>query len=134
MKEITGRIFRLDHEVDTVVSLPDKIKAEILICPGHFSCGRAAEQMIQKLKAAGVRAVVAPGFDRSFYRQAINQGLAAVIADIPGDADSIRIDLDQGRIFHSGGETTCAPYPPFMQTIIETGDLIAAAKKELGKK
>ena len=163
MKEITGKLFKLGDDVDTAQILPEqyhtvtdaaelakhvlegydsgfpaKIKrGRALVAGSHFGCGPAPTQAALALKAAGISCIVAKSFGRAFFRHAINHGLLLVAADIVdkvNDGDDIAINLEQGTITHPGGETSFAPYPEFVRKIIQTGDLIAAVKKELGKK
>jgi 3-isopropylmalate dehydratase small subunit len=163
MKEITGKLFKLGDDVDTAQILPEqyhtatdatelakhvlegydsgfpaKIKrGRALVAGSHFGCGPAPTQAALALKAAGVSCIVAKSFGRAFFRHAINHGLLLVAADIVdkvNDGDDIAINLEQGIITHPTGEASFAPYPEFVCRIIQTGDLIAAVKKELGKK
>ena len=84
-------------------SFPTEAKAGDLIFAGaNFGCGSSREQPVLGLKAVGIKAVIAKGFARIFYRAAVNQGMVliecadAVKAYKPGCV--ISIDIDQGRI------------------------------------
>jgi len=56
-----------------------EVQAGDLIFAGkNFGCGSSREQPVVGLKAVGVRAIVAKGFARIFYRAAINQGLLLI--------------------------------------------------------
>jgi len=163
MKVITGKLFKLGDNVDTAQILPEqyqtvtdaakltkhvlegydsgfpaKIKrGRALVAGSHFGCGPAPTPAALALKAAGISCIVAKSFGRAFFRHAINHGLLLVAADIVdkvNDGDDIAVNVEQGIITHPGGETSFAPYPEFVRRIIQTGDLIAAVKKELGKK
>ncbi len=163
MKQITGKLLKLGDNVNTAQILPEqyhsvtdtselakhvlegydsgfpaKIKrGRALVAGSHFGCGPAPTPAALALKAAGISCIVAKSFGRAFFRHAINHGLLLVAADIVdkvNDGDDIAINPEQGIITHPTGEASFAPYPEFVRRIIQTGDLIAAVKKELGKK
>jgi len=50
----------------------------VLRC-SNFGCGSSREQAVTCLKYKGVGALVAASFARIFYRNAINQGVPAII-------------------------------------------------------
>lgn len=163
MKQTTGKLLKLGDNVNTAQILPEqyhsiadtselarhvlegydsglraKIKrGKVLVAGSHFGCGPAPTPAALALKAAGVSCIVAKSFGRAFFRHAINHGLLLVAVDIVekvSDGDDIAVNLEHGKITYPSGEANFAPYPEFVLRIIQTGDLIAAVKKELGKK
>ena len=110
-----------------------RVKAgDIIVAGQNFGCGSSREHAPIAIKASGVSLVIAKSFARIFYRNAINIGLAIVecpeaAAEI-GEGDEVEADLDNGIIRDL---TTCkeyktAPFPEFVQKIIENGGLIAS--------
>ena len=101
-------------------------KGSIIVAGNNFGCGSSREHAPLSLKYAGIACVVAVSFARIFFRNAINIGLPIVESrEISGktkEGDTLTIDLDAGRAVSGGGEEIAiAPFPPFMQKIVEEG-------------
>ena len=75
-------------------------KGDIVVAGRNFGINSSREQAVRVLHLLGVAAVVAPAFGRQFFRNAINNGLPLVEADIAGieDGDLVEIDLAAGRL------------------------------------
>jgi len=102
---------------------------QLLVAGDNFGCGSSREHAPIALKAAGISCVVAGSFARIFFRNAINTGLP--IVECPGisgairEGDEVEVDLDKGLLTLPGGATRpIAPFPPFMQRIIQEGGWI----------
>ncbi len=94
----------------------------------NFGCGSSREQAVTCLKYKGVRALVACSFARIFYRNAINQGLAAIVCPSAVEAaqagDPVEVDLAAGVVRLPTGEFPFPPFPPHLRAIIEAGGLV----------
>jgi 3-isopropylmalate/(R)-2-methylmalate dehydratase small subunit len=85
------------------------------------------------MKMAGIRAVLAKGFARIFFRNSINIGLPAIICDTDRfeEGDELELDLDKGIIKNLTQNTTLTfnPLPPVMQRILADGGLVNHIQK-----
>ena len=105
-------------------------QGDIITAGWNFGCGSSREHAPIAIKASGISLVIAKSFARIFYRNAINIGLAIVecpeAADALSEGDRVEADLDNGiiRDLTTGQEFRTAPFPEFVQNIIENGGLI----------
>ena len=113
-----------------------KVQAGDIVFAGkNFGCGSSREQPALGLKAVGVKAIVAKGFSRIFYRASTNQGLLliecpeAVDAYQPGDA--VEVHAAEGRITVAGKDYPFPKLPPEMMAIMEAGGLLEYTRKKL---
>lgn len=116
----------------------DALGPETIVVAGdNFGCGSAMEIAVTVLQAAGVRAVVARSFSRTFRRNAINNGLllcSAKLDEVARD-DPLRIHLDDGRLIYtlgSGSEITGDPVPEFMIRMLRAGGLVSFLRENAG--
>ena len=87
------------------------------------------------IRGAGIACIIAASFARIFYRNAINIGLP--ILECPEAAaaiqagDTVEVDFATGEIRDQtlGRRWQAQPFPPFIQSIIEAGGLIAAVRE-----
>jgi len=107
---------------------------DVVIGGSNFGCGSSREQAVTCLKYKGVAALVAGSFARIFYRNAINQGLPAIVcpeavaAAQPGDP--IQVDLVNGLIHLPAGTFTFPAFPPNVRAILDAGGLIEYVKAQ----
>lgn len=113
-----------------------KGKDVVLVVGRNFGCGSSREQAVTALKHSGVKAILAESFARIYFRNAINEGIAAI--EIPGvtekidDNDEVVIELDKGIVknLSKGTEIKFHPLPDFMLDIIKSGGLIEYVRKK----
>ncbi|WP_368490656.1 3-isopropylmalate dehydratase small subunit [Clostridium sp. BJN0013] len=115
-------------------------KGDIIIAGKNFGCGSSREHAPIAIKAAGISCVIAETFARIFFRNSINIGLPIMecreaARDIE-ENDEISIDVNSGVITNITKNKTykAAPFPEFMQKIIESQGLINYIKKEVENK
>ena len=103
---------------------------DIVVGGKNFGCGSSREHAPQVLQTSGVGCVIAESFARIFYRNALNIGLPIVEAPDAAqeikDGDRVKVDFDAGVITDetTGKTYEAAPFPPFLQKMIEVGGLV----------
>ncbi|HCC35411.1 MAG TPA: 3-isopropylmalate dehydratase small subunit [Ruminococcaceae bacterium] len=110
-----------------------KVKpGDMIVADKNFGCGSSREHAPIAIKASGISCVIAAGFARIFYRNAINIGLPILecpeaAADIK-NGDELYVDFDSGIIENktSGKKYKAEPFPPFIKEIIARGGLLAS--------
>jgi len=108
---------------------------DILVAGRNFGCGSAREQASTAIKGLGIKAVVAASFARTFYRNAINDGLPIVecpaLYDAVTEGDVIQIDLAKGVISHAGNSHAFPKMPDSVGKILKLGGLANYLKSTL---
>jgi 3-isopropylmalate/(R)-2-methylmalate dehydratase small subunit len=117
-------------------AFPAKLRTfDILVAGRNFGCGSAREQAATAIQGLGIKAVVACSFARTFYRNAINDGLPIVecpqVYHAVEEGDDIRIDLAGGTIDHNGNAYGFPVMPESVRKILELGGLAEYLKSQL---
>ena len=107
---------------------------DIIVGGANFGCGSSREHAPLAIKASGVKCVIAASFARIFFRNAINIGFP--IMECPEAAanikpgDQVSVDFKTGKITDetTGKTFQAAPFPEFIQGIIENGGLMNSLK------
>jgi len=102
---------------------------DLLVAGRNFGCGSAMEVAVTALLGAGIAAVLARGFSRTYYRNAINNGLLPIICDTShiraGDRLSIGIGPEMTVHNETNGDMLLPePLPPIMLDILAAGGLV----------
>ena len=103
---------------------------DLLVADEAFGCGSAMEVAVTVVLAAGIKAVVAKSFSRTYYRNAINNGLLPVECDTSGigEGDELTLHVDGSCVTvanaTTGVEVQARPLPPFVLGILEAGGLV----------
>lgn len=162
MKLIQGRAWRYGDNVNTDVIFPGKYTytlterddiakraledldptfaanarpGDVIVAGRNWGCGSSREQAATCLVYNGVGAVVAASFSRIFYRNALNNGLLAIVcpeavaAIQPGE--QVTVDVDRLVVGCAAGEFSFPPLSPSIMGMVEAGGLVAYVKRKL---
>lgn len=110
---------------------------DVVVAGDNFGCGSSREVAPLGIKLAGVGAVIAKGYARIFFRNAINIGLP--IFESPEAAAGIqegdRVEVDPAtgviRNMTRGMTWKARELPPFARQIGEAGGLMSYVKRKL---
>lgn len=161
--EIRGRAWKYGDNVNTDVLFPGKYtytatgraeiashaledldptfvggvrRGDIVVGGRNFGCGSSREQAATCLVYSGVGAVVAESFARIFYRNAINNGLLAIVCPQAARAitaqEMVRVDLALRVIECAGGRFGFPALSATVQEILAAGGLVAQVRRRLG--
>ena len=110
-------------------------KGDVMVAGWNFGCGSSREHAPLVIKTCGTGCVIAKSFARIFYRNAINIGFP--IMECPEAAedidagDTVSVNFSTGVITNEtkGKTYQSAPFPAFVDGIIEAGGLMNSLKK-----
>lgn len=181
-----GRVFRYGDHVNTDVIFPGRYTytksrpeevaphaledldptfaervspGDVIVAGWNWGCGSSREQAAVCLRYSGVGAVVARSFGRIFYRNALNNGLLAIVCPEAVDAleegAQVEVDLEASTIRCLGdtesasaaslhgnagilpasglgaGALRFAPFSPAVRSMIAAGGLIEQTRRRL---
>jgi len=106
---------------------------DLIVAGKNFGCGSAMEVAVTVVLGAGIRAVLARSFSRTYYRNAINNGLLPIICDTNRihEGDHLTISYEQHQTDmtvwnHTTDERiTAEPLPQIMLDIFDAGGLVS---------
>lgn len=109
-------------------------RGDIIVAGANFGCGSSREHAPLAIKSSGIKCVIAKSYARIFYRNAINIGLP--ILECPEAAekihpgDMVSVDFSTGQIEDKTQGLTweSAPFPEFIDGIIQSGGLLNSLK------
>jgi 3-isopropylmalate/(R)-2-methylmalate dehydratase small subunit len=99
---------------------------DLIVAGKNFGCGSAMEVAVTALAGAGIRAVLARSFSRTYYRNAVNNGVLPVVCDTRVIREGDRVEVAGGMVRNqtTGSSVAAEPLPPVMLEIIEAGGLV----------
>ncbi|MEW6340726.1 MAG: alpha-IPM isomerase [Paraburkholderia sp.] len=101
----------------------------IVVAGRNFGCGSAMEVAVTAIAGAGIRIVIAESFARTWFRNAVNNGLYPIECDTRGipEGAALRIDLGEQITVHCDGiemPLRAAPIASEMLAILDAGGLV----------
>jgi 3-isopropylmalate/(R)-2-methylmalate dehydratase small subunit len=111
---------------------------DVLVAGRNFGCGSAMEVAATVILAAGIPAVLATSFARTFYRNAINNGLLPIECDTSSIVEGDRLSIVFGgeRLEVSNPRTAETRFgralPPIMLEILDAGGLVPYIRRHGG--
>jgi len=124
------------HVLETVnPDFPKKVQpGDILVAGRNFGCSSGRAIAPKALKAAGISAIVAELFARTFFRNGYEIGLP--LLEVPGihelveTGNRLRVDIVHGTVENltSGKPLTGNPPPEFLLEMLRAGGLIPFLK------
>ncbi len=107
------------------------VDGDVLVAGRNFGCGSAMEVAVSVVLGAGIGAVIAKSFSRTYWRNAVNNGLLLVTADTSGivEAEPLRLDLTGAQAELQVGRepmrrVRCDPVSDFVLGMRDAGGLI----------
>ena len=106
-------------------------EGDILVAGKNFGCGSAMEVAVTVVLASGIKCVLAKSFSRSYFRNAINNGLLPLTCDTDSVSENDRFQIsNKGAIITIVNETQGHEIPgpelsPMVMTILQAGGLPA---------
>lgn len=101
---------------------------DVIVAGRNWGNGSSREQAVTCLTAAGIRAVIAASFARIYYRNAINNGLLAIvcpeIVDQVAKGEIVEIDLEANVLYRKDQAFDYLPLPAQVRAIVEAGGII----------
>jgi len=94
---------------------------DVIVAGKNFGCGSAMEVAVTAVVGAGIPAVIARSFSRTYFRNAINNGLMVIECDTSGIREGDFIDLDAMK--------ARAKLPEIMREILDAGGLVSYMRK-----
>jgi 3-isopropylmalate/(R)-2-methylmalate dehydratase small subunit len=122
----------LFEEIDPQFAASVK-SGDLVVAGKNFGCGSAMEVAVTAVLGAGIRAVIAQSFSRTYFRNAINNGLLPVVCDTgrirEGDRLVIRAGEEKGSGMTvanvtTGEDISSAALPKIMLDIFAAGGLV----------
>jgi 3-isopropylmalate/(R)-2-methylmalate dehydratase small subunit len=107
---------------------------DLLVAGSNFGCGSAMEVAATVILAAGIKAVVARSFSRTFFRNAVNNGLLPIECDTSqiAEGDRLTVTVDGNRVTVDVGgraQLSGSPIPSMMTSILDAGGLVEFVRR-----
>lgn len=106
---------------------------DIIVATSNFGCGSSREYAVEALRRRKVGAIIALGFARIFYRNALNLGIplyeSPEIVEVVQNGDEVILDLENNRLTAGEKVFTLPDLPPFAREILAAGGIVSYVKQ-----
>ena len=104
---------------------------DLLVAGANFGCGSAMEVAVTAVLGAGIAAVLARSFSRTYYRNAVNNGLLPMVCDTARIAEGNLLQLNDGSVLNltTGESLRAEDLPYIMREIVSAGGLVPYFRK-----
>jgi 3-isopropylmalate/(R)-2-methylmalate dehydratase small subunit len=108
---------------------------DLLVGGMNFGCGSAMEIAATVILAAGIKAVIARSFSRTFFRNAVNNGLVPIECETSGIVEGDRLTIamrDDGITVDNRSRGVVVEghaLPPMMGEILAAGGLVEYVRR-----
>jgi len=106
---------------------------DVVVGGRNFGKGSSREHAVIIIKMVGTRAILAKSFARIFYRNCINNGLPAIVADTDriDEGDDLDVVLERGLVIDrtKGIELSFPPLPAVVARLLAEGGLVEFIKR-----
>lgn len=104
-------------------------EGDMIVAGENFGCGSAMEVAVTAIVGAGIRCVIARSFARTYFRNAINNGLYPIECDttLIGEGDRLSVAFGDTITVTRAGDATplvAAPLLPQVMAILAAGGLV----------
>ena len=122
----------LFEEIDPKFATSIK-SGDLIVAGRNFGCGSAMEVAVTAVLGAGIRAVIAQSFSRTYFRNAINNGLLPIVCDTARihEGDQLLVHADDenesGMVVKNvttGEDISSTALPKIMLDIFAAGGLV----------
>lgn len=107
------------------------VEGDMLVAGRNFGCGSAMEVAVTTVLGSGIPAVIAKSFSRTYWRNAINNGLLAIVADTDQIVEGQRLELRLSGALPEllvgeppARSIACEPLPDFVLAMRKAGGLV----------
>ena len=102
---------------------------DIIVAGSNFGCGSAMEIAVTVIQAAGIKAVLARSFSRTFFRNAVNNGLLPIECDTTGivEGDMVAVSASERVVVSDesrGLRIEARPLSAMVREILAVGGLV----------
>lgn len=106
---------------------------DIIVATDNFGCGSSREYAVEALRRRKVGAIIARGYARIFFRNALNLGIplfeAPEIVDGVQEGEEATLDLEHNQLITASRSYDLPQLPQFAREILAAGGIVNYVKQ-----